>query len=90
MKATHLLISGCVQGVGFRFFAEREARRLGIRGHVRNLPDGRVEAVAAGPDDRMLEFIERLRQGPGGSRVEGLESRAAELDENVRGFDIRG
>ena len=89
MRATRLLISGRVQGVGFRFHAEREALRLGILGHVRNLPDGRVEAVAAGPADRLQAFIERLREGPRGSRVDGVETSETTLHDGTHDFEIR-
>ena len=89
MKASRLLISGTVQGVGFRFHAERAAGALGIRGYVRNLEDGRVEVVAAGPAGRLEAFIERLREGPRGGLVEGMEITDAALEDRCRGFEIR-
>ncbi len=89
MRATRLLISGIVQGVGFRFFAERAARELGLRGYVRNLPDGRVEAVAAGPADDLRDFTERLRRGPGASKVDRLEASETDLRDDHAGFAIR-
>jgi acylphosphatase len=82
VKARRALVTGRVQGVGYRFFAERAARELGVRGWVRNLPDGRVEAVAEGDDDALALFLERLRQGPRGARVE----RVAEEDRPPSGF----
>ena len=82
MKARHAIVRGRVQGVGYRFFVERAAREFGIRGWVRNLPDGTVEAVAEGDDDAIASFLARLRQGPRGSRVESL----AEEDHSVSGF----
>jgi acylphosphatase len=64
---------GTVQGVGFRWFARHEGRRLGLGGHVRNLPDGRVEVHARGPV-MALEALERaLLQGPPASRVARVE-----------------
>ncbi|MFQ5876080.1 MAG: acylphosphatase [Acidobacteriota bacterium] len=89
MKATRLLISGIVQGVGFRFFAERVARQHGISGYVRNLSDGRVEAVAAGPPERLRPFIERLRMGPAGAKVDVVETQEIDAGDDLRGFDIR-
>jgi len=65
----HAVISGEVQWVGFRAFAERQARRLGIEGFVRNLPDGRVEVVAEGEKPRLEEFLGELRRGPRNARV---------------------
>ena len=82
MKARRAVVTGRVQGVGYRFFAERAARELGIRGWVRNRPDGSVEAMAEGEDDAIASFLARLRQGPHGSRVEDL----AEEDRAVTGF----
>ncbi len=88
MKATRLLIRGIVQGVGFRYFAIRAARELGITGWVRNLNDGRVEAMAAGPPEALSEFIGRMRQGPRGAQVLGIENQECTLDETTRGFEI--
>jgi acylphosphatase len=89
MKATRVLIRGLVQGVGYRYFAERTARHLGLKGFVRNLPDGRVEAVAAGREDDVAAFITTLRQGPAAGRVDGLEIGEASLEDTVSRFEIR-
>lgn len=64
-----LLVAGRVQGVGFRFYAVRQARMLGVSGFVRNLPDGRVEAEAEGLRVAVEAFIERMRTGPAGAAV---------------------
>ena len=58
-----------MQGVGFRFFAERAAKKAGVTGWVRNLPDGRVETVVEGSDDSIERYLAELRKGPLGSRV---------------------
>ena len=89
MKTTRFLVSGIVQGVGFRFFAARAARGLGIRGFVRNLPDGRVEVVAAGSLDALLEFEAILRRGPAGALVDGTSATDLALDHDLDGFEIR-
>ncbi len=68
----HAIISGEVQWVGFRAFAERHARRLGLKGFVRNLPDGTVEVVAEGEKTALEEFVQELRQGPHSARVENV------------------
>lgn len=67
------LVEGMVQGVGFRFFARREALRLGLKGWVRNLPDGRVEAVGDGSLDQLLRFEVALREGPASASVTKLQ-----------------
>ena len=68
---SRFVVSGLVQGVGFRWFVARHARALGLSGYARNLPDGRVEGVAAGEDEDALgRREERLRAGPAHSRVE--------------------
>jgi acylphosphatase len=89
MKATRFLVSGMVQGVGFRFFSVRAARGLGISGFARNLEDGRVEVVAQGSGEALGRFEEALRQGPRGGRVERVEASDAALDPDLNGFEIR-
>lgn len=69
----HLWVSGIVQGVGFRFFAERLARRWGLAGLARNLPDGRVEVIAEGPRVAVEQFIAEIRRGPVGAVVSGVQ-----------------
>jgi acylphosphatase len=88
---TRFLVSGRVQGVGFRWFVARHARALGVGGYARNLPDGRVEVVASDAGDDALGRLEALlREGPAHARVERLD-REDGVDESVssRSFDIR-
>ena len=66
-------MTGRVQGVFFRVWTREVAEELGVRGTVRNLPDGAVEAHAAGPESLLDEFQERLWVGPAASRVDGVE-----------------
>ena len=81
----HYLIKGRVQGVGFRWFVQREAAELGLRGWVRNTDDGHVEIIAAGEADVLAELKAELHQGSRGSRVDAVlehelaESEAAQL-----------
>ena len=71
---SRFVVSGIVQGVGFRWFVARHARALGLAGYARNLPDGRVEVVAAGDDAAAIARLEeRLRAGPAHARVEAVE-----------------
>jgi acylphosphatase len=69
MIARRAIVSGRVQGIGFRFFAERAAKKAGVFGWVRNLPDGRVETVVEGSDDAVARYLDEIRRGPLGSRV---------------------
>ena len=74
-QARLFYVEGRVQGVGFRFFVEDEANRLGLRGYVRNLYDGRVEVYALGEEVSLERLRRRLEQGPPGSRVERVTER---------------
>lgn len=65
-----LIVSGEVQGVGFRYFVRESARALGVRGWTRNLPDGSVELEAGGEDDVMRVFIKQVGAGPESAEVE--------------------
>ena len=71
--ARRYLVSGRVQGVGFRFFAEAVALREGLHGWVRNLQDGRVEALAEGESEAIERFEQAMHHGPPGARVERVE-----------------
>ena len=82
------LVSGRVQGVGYRYFALRRAEALGVRGFVRNLDDGRVEVVAEGPEAALAEFEGALRQGPSFSSVSAVD-RAPIEPRGDRGFHVR-
>lgn len=93
MQAKRYIVRGRVQGVGFRWFVEREAAALGLVGWVRNNEDSSVELVAAG-DTEQLELLKmRLQQGPRASRVDHvdeLEPGPEEVIGNLKSFQIRG
>jgi acylphosphatase len=72
MKTRRIIVKGRVQGVFFRDFTESQARGLGLKGHVRNLPSGDVEIIAQGPEKSVNELVRRCRQGPPASRVESF------------------
>jgi acylphosphatase len=86
--ARRFLVSGRVTGVGFRYFAQDAARREAITGVVRNLPDGRVEAVAEGEAESLMRFEAALRQGPSHARVEEVEIEAIGVTGRYLGFSI--
>jgi acylphosphatase len=84
-------VSGGVQGVGFRFFAERTATSLGVKGYVRNLMDGRVEVYAIGSAEQMDALRIALRRGPRMASVQNVEELDAEFQrEYANEFSIEG
>ena len=88
MHSVHLVIRGRVQGVGFRYFALREARTLGVHGVVRNLADGAVEVEAEGERVNLERLVEMLRRGPRAAQITGVEVRWSEGPARHHGFEI--
>lgn len=88
----HFLIQGRVQGVGFRWFVQREASELSLRGWVRNTEDGNVEVLASGTAEDLNELRRSLRTGPRGSRVDRLIEHVLEEAEaeGLSSFRIEG
>jgi acylphosphatase len=89
MPVRRYLVEGIVQGVGFRHFARNAARRLGLNGIVRNLPDGRVEALAEGAEASLEAFERSLRQGPPASQVTAVTAMQEVDPPSVTGFEVR-
>jgi len=77
--AKRFFVCGRVQGVGYRYFAERAAARLSIRGYAKNLSDGRVEVYAIGTAEQLAEFAGKLNRGSIMSRVERVDENPAEI-----------
>src|SRR5437588_2916320 len=90
VEARRFVVRGRVQGVGFRWFVEREAHILGIAGWVRNNHDGSVEVLAMGTRDQLLGLSSRLRQGPRAARVDDVEESEAAPAERLSSFRIEG
>jgi acylphosphatase len=84
----HVLVRGRVQGVFFRAEARDRAESLGVSGWVRNLPDGSVEAVFEGEDDRVESMVDWCRRGPAGAEVEVVDVEREEPS-GERGFRVR-
>lgn len=84
----HAFVSGVVQGVGYRFTTQDVATQLGVRGWVRNLPDGRVEAIFEGPKEQVEEMVRWCYQGPRGAIVWNVDVEH-ETPEGLKGFEIR-
>ncbi len=89
MIAYQILISGRVQGVGFRWFAQKQAEQYGIAGYVRNLPDRRVQVVAQGEKEVLDAYCDTLREGPAFSKTETLSTERISVDPEIKGFHIR-
>ena len=89
-QARRFLVRGRVQGVGFRWFVEREAHILGIAGWVRNNHDGGVEVLAQGTRDQLAGLHGRLREGPRAARVDGVDVSDAEPQAGMTSFRIEG
>ncbi len=87
-RRLHLVIRGIVQGVGFRFFVERHARRLGLRGWVRNVADGSVEVLAEGPEEALRLLLEQCQQGPRSAHVEKVETQWLPPANDLNDFQI--
>ena len=85
--ALRVRVTGRVQGVWYRGWAEGEARRLGLRGWVRNEPDGSVAAVLAGSEGAVAAMVAAMRGGPPDARVTGVKTEAA-ADEGWVGFTV--
>ena len=89
MNSVHAIISGLVQGVGFRYFAARQASANGITGYARNLANGEVEVLAHGDRAVLERFLADLRVGPRSAMVRGVRVSWEGSDETFGGFEIR-
>ena len=85
----HIFITGLVQGVFFRQITSQKAKNLGISGFVRNLPDGRVEAVFEGKKDRVEKMVEWMKEGPKYAKVDGREINWEEYKGEFNDFEIK-
>jgi acylphosphatase len=84
-----VVVTGYVQGVGYRFYTQRQASALGLRGYVRNRPDERVEVVAEGPRASLERLIEALRRGPSDADVQDVTVRWQPPQHEFTRFTIR-
>ncbi|HSQ37394.1 MAG TPA: acylphosphatase [Acidimicrobiia bacterium] len=87
--ARRIVVSGRVQGVGFRFSAQHVAKDLRIAGWARNLPDGRVEVHLQGEPGAMRAMVDWLRRGPVGAAVTLVEEVPAAVEPGLGGFVVR-
>jgi acylphosphatase len=89
IKRISAIVSGRVQGVGFRYFTRDRAHRYGVTGWVRNLPDGGVEFEAQGEAEKVDAFAADIRKGPALSHVSEMTLNELPLEEREEGFEIR-
>jgi acylphosphatase len=87
--AKRFLVSGRVQGVGFRYFVQDHASAEGLHGYVRNLPDGRVEAVIEGDGESVVRIERALRRGPSSARVDDVVVETTVPTGRATGFSVR-
>ena len=84
------IVSGRVQGVGFRWFVEKEARAIGIGGWVRNTDDGTVEVLASGTEEQLRRLRRSLQQGPRAARVDQVQEFEEDQQMSESTFRIEG
>jgi acylphosphatase len=88
-QARRYIVSGIVQGVGFRYFTQNAAERLDLSGYTKNLPDGRVEVYAVGTAEQLAKLRSALERGPWGASVSEVTEEQAAIDSNyANGFVI--
>jgi acylphosphatase len=90
LQARRFLVRGRVQGVGFRWFVEREAHLLHIAGWVRNNPDGSVEVLGIGTPEQLAGLRARLQEGPRAARVDDVNESEADPVSGLSSFQVRG
>jgi len=89
MRRVKILVTGRVQGVYFRMFTQNKAKQFGVKGHARNLPDGRVEIIAEADKNSIEKLIRWCHKGPVTARVDHVEITELESDEVLTSFEIR-
>jgi acylphosphatase len=89
LVSAHLLVTGMVQGVGYRWFVMRQAKESNLDGYVRNLPDGDVEVEVEGDRGLIIDFTEGLKIGPHSSHVTDIKIHWGEFESKFKGFEIR-
>jgi acylphosphatase len=90
MQAKHIIVSGRVQGVGFRYFVRHVGNRLGLTGNVCNCPDSTVEIVVEGSSGKIADFIKEVEQGPALARVDRVTTTDVPVLGHYASFSIEG
>jgi len=89
MKRVHIVAGGVVQGICFRYYAQRTAEELGVTGWVRNIPDGRIEAVVEGREKNVDAMVDWFRHGPPGALVEEFSVQELPYQAEFQDFRVR-
>ncbi|MBI2134596.1 acylphosphatase [Candidatus Woesearchaeota archaeon] len=89
MKRAHITIHGLVQGVFFRANTIKMARELGLKGYAKNMPDGTVEVVAEGPEEKINELIKFCKKGPEAAKVSKVNIKFEKPKNEFDGFGVR-
>jgi len=87
-KQLSVIISGFVQGVGYRYYTKFQAASLGIKGYVQNLPDGKVKIIAEGEEAVLQQFLDLLREGPESAIVKKIIPKWGKASGQYKGFQI--
>lgn len=88
-KAVRVVVSGLVQGVGFRWYVKRVADDYGVKGYVRNMDDGSVESVAEGDSSAVHGFVDEVKVGPSSAHITGINIDWLEYAGKYKGFNIQ-
>ncbi len=89
IKKVTLKIYGLVQGIGYRYLGQREAKKLGLAGYIRNLANGSVEIIAEGEEEKLKDFIEWCYNGVGTAQVKEIEQDWSDKISNLEDFVIK-
>lgn len=89
MERAHIIARGIVQGVSFRANTIKMARELGLKGYAKNMPDGTVEVVAEGPEEKINELIDYCKKSPGASEVSKIDFKFQKAKNEFSGFEVR-
>jgi acylphosphatase len=89
-KCVHLIVSGMVQGVGFRYYVHHSARRHYLKGWVKNMEDGRVETMAEGEEHELQEFVREIKKGSRFSTVDDVQVEWHAYSNQFKDFKIVG
>ena len=88
-ERAHVYVSGQVQGVFFRDSTREQAEQLGLTGWVKNLPDGRVEALFEGPSEKVREMVRWCKEGPSHAEVEDVDAEFEASEGGLNSFEVR-